>query len=122
MERPRASCRGKSALQGRIQENRASTEESTRWRNRGRPCNQSVRRKLLASRASRVGGLRAWAASRRRASGCTLGEPEFPQEKLWEQGFSAVARRAFASLDIRVDYSQEYDNQETCERIANPAD
>ena len=41
-----------------------------------------------------------------------VGEPEFPQEQAWERGFSAGARRAFASLDIRVDYSQEYDNQE----------
>jgi DNA-binding SARP family transcriptional activator/basic membrane lipoprotein Med (substrate-binding protein (PBP1-ABC) superfamily) len=47
------------------------------------------------------------------------GEPEFAQELVWERGFSTGARRALPSVDVRVDHSQEYDDQETCERIAN---
>jgi basic membrane lipoprotein Med (substrate-binding protein (PBP1-ABC) superfamily)/DNA-binding SARP family transcriptional activator len=48
-----------------------------------------------------------------------VGEEEFPQEQVWERGFSAGVRRALPRVDLRVDYSHEYDNQETCERIAN---
>jgi DNA-binding SARP family transcriptional activator/basic membrane lipoprotein Med (substrate-binding protein (PBP1-ABC) superfamily) len=48
-----------------------------------------------------------------------VGDPGFPQEQGWEQGFSAGAHRANPNLDILVDYSHEYDNQATCERIAN---
>jgi len=48
-----------------------------------------------------------------------VGEEEFPQEQVWERGFSAGVRRALPGVDLRVDYSHEYDNQETCERIAN---
>jgi DNA-binding SARP family transcriptional activator/basic membrane lipoprotein Med (substrate-binding protein (PBP1-ABC) superfamily) len=47
-----------------------------------------------------------------------VGEPEFPQEKAWERGFSAGARRALPGVDVRVDYSYEYDNREICEGIA----
>ena len=48
-----------------------------------------------------------------------VGEEEFPQEQVWERGFSAGVRRALPGVDLRVDYSHEYDNQETCEGIAN---
>jgi DNA-binding SARP family transcriptional activator/basic membrane lipoprotein Med (substrate-binding protein (PBP1-ABC) superfamily) len=48
-----------------------------------------------------------------------VGEPEFPQEQVWEQGFSAGARRAAPRVKVRVDYSHEYDDREICERIAN---
>jgi DNA-binding SARP family transcriptional activator/basic membrane lipoprotein Med (substrate-binding protein (PBP1-ABC) superfamily) len=48
-----------------------------------------------------------------------VGEPGFPQEQVWEQGFSAGARRALPGVDVRVDYSYEYDDREICERIAN---
>jgi basic membrane lipoprotein Med (substrate-binding protein (PBP1-ABC) superfamily)/DNA-binding SARP family transcriptional activator len=48
-----------------------------------------------------------------------VGEPEFPQEQVWARGFSAGARRALPGVDVRVDYSHEYDDKEICERIAN---
>jgi basic membrane protein A len=48
-----------------------------------------------------------------------VGEPYFPQEQVWERGFSSGARRALPGVEIRVDYSLEYDDQQTCERIAN---
>jgi basic membrane lipoprotein Med (substrate-binding protein (PBP1-ABC) superfamily) len=48
-----------------------------------------------------------------------VGEPEFPQEQMWARGFSAGARRALPGVDVRVDYSHEYDDKEICERIAN---
>ena len=47
------------------------------------------------------------------------GEPGFPQEAQWVQGFSAGARSGLPDVDIRVTYSYEYDDQEVCERIAN---
>lgn len=47
------------------------------------------------------------------------GEPCFAQEQAWEKGFSAGARRALRGVNVRIDYSLEYDNQATCERIAN---
>ena len=48
-----------------------------------------------------------------------LGEPGFPQEQVWERGFSAGALRALPNVDVRVDYSNEYDDREVCGRIAN---
>jgi len=48
-----------------------------------------------------------------------VGESEFPQEEAWAQGFSAGALRALPGVDVRVDYSQEYDNKEICGAIAN---
>ena len=48
-----------------------------------------------------------------------VGEPGFPQEQVWEQGFSKGALRALPSVDVRVDYAYEYDDREVCERIAN---
>jgi DNA-binding SARP family transcriptional activator/basic membrane lipoprotein Med (substrate-binding protein (PBP1-ABC) superfamily) len=46
-------------------------------------------------------------------------EPEFPQQEVLVQGFSAGARRAFPSVEILTDYSDEYDDPAPCERIAN---
>jgi basic membrane lipoprotein Med (substrate-binding protein (PBP1-ABC) superfamily)/DNA-binding SARP family transcriptional activator len=47
------------------------------------------------------------------------GEPDFPQQKVLVQGFSTGVRRASPGVEIRTDYSFEYDNEATCERIAN---
>jgi basic membrane lipoprotein Med (substrate-binding protein (PBP1-ABC) superfamily)/DNA-binding SARP family transcriptional activator len=47
------------------------------------------------------------------------GEPGFPQQQALVQGFSTGVRRAFPGLEVRSDYSFEYDNQAACERIAN---
>ena len=47
------------------------------------------------------------------------GEPNFPQQQALVQGFSMGARRALPGVEIRSEYSFEYDNQATCERIAN---
>ncbi len=55
----------------------------------------------------------------RRMVSIIVGEPEFPQEQVWERGFSAGARRALPGVDVRVDYSYEYDDREICEVIAN---
>lgn len=67
---------------------------------------------LMESRRSRPKGGRPMVS-------IIVGEPEFPQEKAWAQGFSAGALRALPGLDVRVDYSQEYDNKEICGDIAN---
>jgi len=48
-----------------------------------------------------------------------VAEPGFPQEAIWSRGFSAGVRRAFPGVDLRVDYSYEYDDKKVCERIAN---
>ena len=47
------------------------------------------------------------------------GEPDFLQERASVEGFSTGVRRALPGVEIRSDYSFEYDNQATCERIAN---
>ena len=47
------------------------------------------------------------------------GEPNFPQQQALVQGFSTGVRRALPGVEIRSDYSFEYDDQATCERIAN---
>ena len=47
------------------------------------------------------------------------GEPNFPQQQALVQGFSTGVRRALPGAEIRSDYSFEYDDQATCERIAN---
>jgi DNA-binding SARP family transcriptional activator/basic membrane lipoprotein Med (substrate-binding protein (PBP1-ABC) superfamily) len=47
------------------------------------------------------------------------GEPYFPQQQALVQGFSTGVRRALPGVEIRSEYSFEYDNQATCERIAN---
>jgi basic membrane lipoprotein Med (substrate-binding protein (PBP1-ABC) superfamily)/DNA-binding SARP family transcriptional activator len=48
-----------------------------------------------------------------------VGDEGFPQDQEWEQGFWAGAHRADPDVDVLVDYSHDYDNQDTCERIAN---
>jgi DNA-binding SARP family transcriptional activator/basic membrane lipoprotein Med (substrate-binding protein (PBP1-ABC) superfamily) len=47
------------------------------------------------------------------------GEPGFPQQQALVQGFSTGVRRALPGVEVRSDYSFEYDDQSTCERIAN---
>jgi DNA-binding SARP family transcriptional activator/basic membrane lipoprotein Med (substrate-binding protein (PBP1-ABC) superfamily) len=47
------------------------------------------------------------------------GEPGFLQQQALVQGFSTGVRRALPGVEILSDYSGEYDNQATCERIAN---
>ena len=47
------------------------------------------------------------------------GEPNFPPQQALVQGFSAGVRRALPGVEIRSEYSFEYDDQATCERIAN---
>ena len=47
------------------------------------------------------------------------GEPNFPPQQALVQGFSAGVRRALPGVEIRSDYSFGYDDQTTCERIAN---
>jgi basic membrane protein A and related proteins len=48
-----------------------------------------------------------------------VAESGFPQEAEWARGFSEGARRAFPGVNVRVDYSREYDDKKVCERIAN---
>jgi DNA-binding SARP family transcriptional activator/basic membrane lipoprotein Med (substrate-binding protein (PBP1-ABC) superfamily) len=47
------------------------------------------------------------------------GEPNFPPQEALAQGFATGVRRALPRVEIRSDYSFEYDDQATCERIAN---
>lgn len=47
------------------------------------------------------------------------GDPNFRQQQVLVQGFSRGVRRALPGVEVRSDYSFEYDNQATCERIAN---
>ena len=47
------------------------------------------------------------------------GEPGFPQQQALVQGFSTGVRRALPGVEILSEYSFEYDDQATCERIAN---
>jgi basic membrane lipoprotein Med (substrate-binding protein (PBP1-ABC) superfamily)/DNA-binding SARP family transcriptional activator len=47
------------------------------------------------------------------------GEPYFPQQQALVQGFSTGVRRVLPGVEIRTEYSGEYDNQATCEKIAN---
>jgi len=47
------------------------------------------------------------------------GEPGFPQQQDLVEGFSTGVRRALPGVVVRSDYSFAYDDQATCERIAN---
>ena len=47
------------------------------------------------------------------------GERGFPQQEVLVQGFSTGIRRALPGVEVRTDYSFEFDDQATCERIAN---
>jgi basic membrane lipoprotein Med (substrate-binding protein (PBP1-ABC) superfamily) len=48
-----------------------------------------------------------------------IGEPNFPQEQIWARGFATRARRALPGVDLRTDYSYDYDHKDVCEEIAN---
>jgi basic membrane protein A len=62
---------------------------------------------------------RALPAGRRHMVSSITGEPDFPQEAVWERGFFVGARRALPGVEVLVDHSFDYDDQATCERIAN---
>jgi basic membrane lipoprotein Med (substrate-binding protein (PBP1-ABC) superfamily)/DNA-binding SARP family transcriptional activator len=47
------------------------------------------------------------------------GEPNFPQQQALVEGFSVGARRALPGVRIRSEYSLDYDDEATCEQIAN---
>lgn len=82
---------------------------------------------LRADRAAHLAGYLSGLMEARRAPpqarqpmvSIIVGEPGFPQEQVWERGFSAGALRALPGVDVRVDYSNEYDDREICGRIAN---
>jgi DNA-binding SARP family transcriptional activator/basic membrane lipoprotein Med (substrate-binding protein (PBP1-ABC) superfamily) len=84
----------------------------------------------LTLRADRAGYLAGYLAGlmearrplpdgRRHVISSIVGEPYFPQEAAWAQGFSAGARRALPDVTVLVGYSQEYDDKKVCETIAN---
>jgi DNA-binding SARP family transcriptional activator/basic membrane lipoprotein Med (substrate-binding protein (PBP1-ABC) superfamily) len=56
---------------------------------------------------------------RRHMVSTIVGEAGFPQERSWEVGFAAGARRALPDVEVRSDYSGNYENPKICERIAN---
>jgi basic membrane lipoprotein Med (substrate-binding protein (PBP1-ABC) superfamily) len=56
---------------------------------------------------------------RRHVVSIISGEPNFPPQQALVQGFSTGARRALPDVEVRSDYSFEYDDQAACERIAN---
>jgi DNA-binding SARP family transcriptional activator/basic membrane lipoprotein Med (substrate-binding protein (PBP1-ABC) superfamily) len=62
---------------------------------------------------------RALPQGRRHVVSIISGEPNFPPQQALVQGFSTGALRALPGVEIRSDYSGEYDDQATCERIAN---
>lgn len=64
-------------------------------------------------------GQRSLAAHRRHTVSMILGEPDFPEEHMLEQGFRAGVRRALPGATVLTDYSFEYDDRSTCESIAN---
>ncbi len=57
--------------------------------------------------------------NRRHMVSIISGEPNFPQQRILVQGFSTGVRRALPGVNIRSEYSFEYDDQAICERIAN---
>ncbi len=62
---------------------------------------------------------RTLSKGRRRVVSIISGEPYFPQQQALVQGFSTGVQRALPGVEIRSAYSFDYDNQATCERIAN---
>ena len=62
---------------------------------------------------------RALPQGRRHVVSIISGEPGFQPQQMLAQGFATGARRALPEVEVRSDYSQEYDDQTTCERIAN---
>jgi basic membrane lipoprotein Med (substrate-binding protein (PBP1-ABC) superfamily) len=82
---------------------------------------------LRADRASHLAGYlsglmaarRSPATNRQHTVSIILGEPDFPQEHAWEQGFLAGARRALPDVTVLTAYSHEWDDQAICESLAN---
>ena len=82
---------------------------------------------LRADRASHLAGYlsglmvarRSPAAHRQHTVSMILGEPDFPQEHVWEQGFLAGAHRALPDVTVLTAYSHEWDDQAICESLAN---
>jgi basic membrane lipoprotein Med (substrate-binding protein (PBP1-ABC) superfamily) len=62
---------------------------------------------------------RALPQGRRHVVSIISGEPNFQPQEVQAQGFSTGVRRALPGVEVRSDYSLEYDDQATCERIAN---
>jgi len=83
----------------------------------------TLRADPAAHLAGYLGGLmearRAVPEGARHTVSAIVGESGFPQEEAWARGFTAGARRALPGVDVRVDYSLEYDDKEICESIAN---
>ena len=83
----------------------------------------SLRADQAAHLAGYLSGLmearRAPPQGRRHLVSIISGEPGFPQQQVLVQGFSTGVRRALPGVEVRSDYSHEYDDQATCERIAN---
>jgi DNA-binding SARP family transcriptional activator/basic membrane lipoprotein Med (substrate-binding protein (PBP1-ABC) superfamily) len=83
--------------------------------------------RLRADRAAHLAGYlsglmearRPLPKSQRHMVSVIVGEPYFPPEQAWERGFASGARRALPGVDVRVDYSGEYDDQQVCELLAN---
>jgi DNA-binding SARP family transcriptional activator/basic membrane lipoprotein Med (substrate-binding protein (PBP1-ABC) superfamily) len=67
---------------------------------------------LMEARRSRTTGRRPMVSS-------ITGDPDFPQQMSQAQGFASGARLALPGVDVREDYSHDYENAATCERIAN---
>jgi basic membrane lipoprotein Med (substrate-binding protein (PBP1-ABC) superfamily)/DNA-binding SARP family transcriptional activator len=82
---------------------------------------------MRADQAARLAGYlsglvearRALPQGRRHVVSIISGEPGFPPQQALVQGFSTGVRRALPGVEILSDYSGEYDDQVTCERIAN---
>jgi len=62
---------------------------------------------------------RALPQGRRHVVSIISGSPNFQPQDVQAQGFSTGVRRALPGVEVRSDYSFEYDDQATCERIAN---
>jgi DNA-binding SARP family transcriptional activator/basic membrane lipoprotein Med (substrate-binding protein (PBP1-ABC) superfamily) len=62
---------------------------------------------------------RTLAQGRRHVVSIISGEPTFPPQQGLVEGFSTGVRRALPGVEILSDYSSEYDDQATCEGIAN---
>jgi basic membrane protein A len=67
---------------------------------------------LMEARRPRTRGRRPMVSS-------ITGDPDFPQQMAWARGFASGAQRALPGVDVREDYSRDYENTATCERIAN---
>jgi DNA-binding SARP family transcriptional activator/basic membrane lipoprotein Med (substrate-binding protein (PBP1-ABC) superfamily) len=67
---------------------------------------------LMEARRPRIRGRRPMVSS-------ITGDPDFPQQMAWARGFASGARRALPGVAVREDYSRDYENAATCERIAN---